>query len=89
MRYDHAPHLAAALDALVGPGAQFERACDRAEHDESGFDADSGCVWCEARAALRTYRAPHSGCLHWADSDEPIEGGDGPCTDCGLYYVEQ
>jgi hypothetical protein len=39
--------LLAALDDLCGPGAQFELVCDEAEHDES-----SGCVWCEARAAI-------------------------------------
>ena len=39
--------LLAALDNLCGPGAQFELACDEAEHDES-----SGCVWCEAREAI-------------------------------------
>ena len=36
-----------ALDNLVGQGAQHEHTCDKAEHD-----ADSGCFYCEARAAL-------------------------------------
>ena len=82
MRRNHAAALAAALDSLVGPGAQLEHYCDESEHDD-----DSECIFCEARAALRAYRAP--GCLHWADSAEPIDGGDGPCVDCGRYYVEQ
>ena len=36
-----------ALDDLVGAGAQHERTCDPAEHDQ-----DSPCVWCAARTAL-------------------------------------
>jgi hypothetical protein len=39
--------LLAALEDLCGPGAQYAEACDEAEHDES-----SGCIWCEARAAI-------------------------------------
>jgi hypothetical protein len=42
-----APELLAALDSLCGPGAQFELACDEAEHDDA-----SGCIWCEAREAI-------------------------------------
>lgn len=38
-----------ALENLVGPGAQHEHTCDRAEHDE-----DSACIYCEARTALAT-----------------------------------
>ena len=36
-----------ALRDIVGPGAQHEETCDQAEHD-----ADSGCIWCEARKVL-------------------------------------
>jgi hypothetical protein len=40
-------NLRDALDNIVGPGAQHERTCDAAEHDEDG-----PCIWCAARHAL-------------------------------------
>ena len=40
-----------ALDNLCGPGSQYEYECDEAEHDE-----ESGCVWCCARKALKSYK---------------------------------
>lgn len=42
-----APAMADALSNIVGEGAQMHDYCDRAEHD-----ADSQCIWCEARAIL-------------------------------------
>lgn len=40
--------LVNALENIVGAGAQHEHTCDKAEHDQ-----DSGCIWCDAREALR------------------------------------
>jgi hypothetical protein len=48
MKKDTQMKLVAALDNLCGEGAQFEHACDAAEHDYEG-----NCIWCEARVALK------------------------------------
>ncbi len=47
MTIDDNAILRAALTDIVGPGAQHEETCDKAEHDDDG-----PCIWCAARAAL-------------------------------------